>query len=222
MALITIQQIRDEGVTVQDADDARLALIIGYATAFINRVTRQFFEAKVMTLKLDGSGKPLLHLPIFCADLTALTVNGADVLKSVTNYNRIFPVDDRLNPKLVFTNGGCFTEGFQNVSVTGVFGYVEVDPGPVYSVPLEIQDACKRLVILTFPLLTKQKGGMGGGGGGGGVGGIIEESFDSGTYSYKKAEGTPSPSQFENLWTSDSAVNQVLLNYQKPICGTII
>ena len=59
----TVADLRAEGVTVAQADDARLEALIDAATAEIDRVTGWFFEPRALTLTLDGRGAPSLELP---------------------------------------------------------------------------------------------------------------------------------------------------------------
>lgn len=214
MALITVEQVRNEGVTEDQADDARIDSLIALSTQFINRITGQFFEAQSMTLTLDGNGRSLLHLPIFCAKISELLIgstgsdNGSDYVDNAILYNRTFPTDDRKNPKIRLSDG-VFTEGYQNVSITGIFGFVDVDAGPTYSTPVEIQETCKRLVITAVPLLTSPDRAANES-----RGRITQENFDGETYSY-----TLNPSTFTNLWAGDAYVNQVLLAYRRPHYG---
>jgi len=217
MALITVEQIRDEGVTEGQADDPRLESLIALSTQFINRITGQFFEAQSMTLTLDGNGRSLLHLPIFCAKVSEILIgstrsdNASDYVDSAILYNRTSPTDDRKNPKIRLSDG-VFTEGYQNVSITGIFGYVDISSSPEYTVPLEIQEACKRLVITAVPLLTSPDRAANES-----RGRITQENFDGETYSY-----TLNPSIFTNLWAGDAYVNQVLLAYRRPHYGGLV
>ena len=126
-------------------------------------------------------------------------------------YNRTFPVDDRRNPKIKL-DGGTFSEGDQNVSITGTFGFVDVASGPTYSTPVEIQEICKRLVIQSIPLLTSADRAANEN-----KGRILEETFDTQTYRYVMSEGA-----FTKLWTSDGYVNQVLLSYRRPFAVGVI
>ena len=217
MALITVEQVRDEGVTEDQADDARIDSLITLSTQFINRATGQFFEGQSMTLILDGNGRNLLHLPMFCAEASELLIgstgsdDATDYVDSAILYNRTFPTDDRKNPKIRLTDG-VFISGYQNISITGIFGYVDINPGPEYTVPFEIQEACKRLVVMAVPLLTSPDRAANEN-----RGRITQENFDGGTYSY-----TLTPSAFTNLWAGDAYVNQVLLAYRRPHYGGLV
>src|SRR5690606_18643591 len=73
----TVAELRAEGVTVAQADDARLAALIDAATAEIDRVTGWFFEPRDAQLVLDGRGAPSLELPVPPIRLDELVVGGA-------------------------------------------------------------------------------------------------------------------------------------------------
>src|SRR3990167_5390037 len=92
MTLITVENLRSEGVSESQASDDRLDALIVQATAFINRVTGQVFEAYEDTILFDGNGRALLHLPIFCAEVTEVLLDDYDVTEDVIVYNRTFPV----------------------------------------------------------------------------------------------------------------------------------
>lgn len=153
MAYCTVQDIRDEGITPEQADDTRLATLIDLATAYIDRVTRQWFEPRAMTITLDGNGSETLLLPVFPIEVVSVTVDG-QVVTDYKVYNRFFP-DDRRNPK-IYRDAG-WPEGRQNVSIQGTWGFVD-KIGTQYTTPAMIKQVAKRLVIRELPLLGDAEG----------------------------------------------------------------
>ena len=75
----TVADLRAEGVTVAQADDARLEALIDAATAEIDRVTGWFFEPRALTLTLDGRGAPTLELPAPPIRLDRVAIDSADI-----------------------------------------------------------------------------------------------------------------------------------------------
>lgn len=146
MGLISIDQVRAEGLDETTADDPRVQLAINTWSSFVERHCRQPFTPKPRAFTLDGNNGDTVFLPWPLLGLKALYING-DFTTPVapTNYRAYmgldFP-DDRSNPKiqLVSTiasspasdfffrrNRQPFTRGKQNQRVVGVFGYC--DPG---------------------------------------------------------------------------------------------
>jgi len=111
-----VSDLRDEGVTVAEASDARLARLLGFATQFVDRMTGRCFAPRAMTLTLDGSGgrAQLLGLPIIAVREVKLflampaEVGELPVTPSFFRvYNRhltqgLLDPDDRENPRLEF------------------------------------------------------------------------------------------------------------------------
>ncbi len=153
MAYCTVQEIRDEGITADQASDTRLTALIDLATAYIDGVTKQWFEPRAMTITLDGNGSKKLFLPVFPIEVSRVTVDGQAITDYIA-YNRFFP-DDRRNPKIVREAG--WPEGCQNVSIEGTWGYVD-KVGTQYTTPAMIKQVAKRLVIRELPLLGDAEG----------------------------------------------------------------
>ncbi|MBI5547612.1 MAG: hypothetical protein HY901_27325 [Deltaproteobacteria bacterium] len=114
----SVSDLRDEGVSVNDASDRRLQQQLSLASRYIERVTGRFFEPRAQTLKLDGSGGRVLPLgqPIIGVDQVMIDSGpfrpgDLDVETSLFRvYNRhltegLFQPDDRDNPKLEFFHG---------------------------------------------------------------------------------------------------------------------
>jgi hypothetical protein len=144
-AYTTIAALRDEGVTTFQATDSRLRLLITLASELIESITRQWFDARPATLRLDGDGSRILHLPIPIISISRVLLRGELVEASrYAVYDRSVP-DDRRNPKLELL-GGCWPTRAQAITVEGVFGYVDRTPEGVVT-PAAIQRACQLLVI---------------------------------------------------------------------------
>ena len=106
MPYATLQQVRDEGLTVSEASDSRVNALIAEATSTIDRITGQFFETRQITLEVYGRGSKWLHLPVFAQDVTEVRfLNRSDASTTIVNatsyhvFERFFP-DDRYNPRL--------------------------------------------------------------------------------------------------------------------------
>ena len=130
MPYATVADIRAEGVTARQADDARVTALIQEATSLLDKATGQFFEARELDIKLDGTSSRILHLPVPVVRLTGLWPNrsvipmGADFYEV---YSRRDLPDDRANPKIVLRYGYLFERGVRNQRLAGTFWYVEAD-----------------------------------------------------------------------------------------------
>lgn len=146
MGLVTLQQIRDEGLDVSTAPDPRVLAAIETWSSFMEQQCRQPFSPKPRTLTLDGNNTDTMFLPWPILGLRSVYING-DFLNALApeNYRAYMGVDfpdDRKNPKLRLIanlSGGWqaayylgrnrmpFVRGKQNQRLVGVFGYC--DPG---------------------------------------------------------------------------------------------
>ena len=65
MAYCTVEDVRDEGVTEEQASDGRLEKLIAKATAYIDLVTGRTFEGPVPVLIVDAAVKLVIReLPL--------------------------------------------------------------------------------------------------------------------------------------------------------------
>jgi len=222
--IITLQDVRDEGVTISDADDARVTYLIGLAKQYITIATGGgLFTKETLTFNMDGSGARTLFLPVPVVSLTSIKIDGT-VLDSTLYvvYNRIGPpYDDRYNPKIVmkgspeYTYYGdkyfvrrkeyddpLFPKGQQNIELAGDFGFVEDSNGTVCA---PIKQAALALVIREVKLLTDddRKGEQR-------QDRVVSESI--GDYSYSLSELAKSGGP-----TGDSYIDQILADYHVPI-----
>jgi len=174
---VSISDVRDEGVTVDNASDERIEAIIQLAERYIERVTGRFFEPRPQSLAVDGAGGRVLRLghPIIRIDVVAVDAAAASPVpidpSSYRVYNRhltqgLLVPDDRDDPRIELAQGGDVGAGFearwprgvQNVRVAGVFGYTDPDGSPTGETPLLIQYVTKLLVLRELPLMTDLDG----------------------------------------------------------------
>ncbi|NSW82530.1 MAG: hypothetical protein HPY90_04515 [Syntrophothermus sp.] len=200
MAYCTVQDIREEGITAERATDTRLALLIDLATAYIDGITRQWFEPRAVTIMVDGTGGQTIFLPIFAIEVAAVTVDGLAVTDFKV-YNRFFP-DDRRNPKIYREAG--WPRGRQNVVIAGTWGFVD-KVGTEYQTPALIKQAAKRLVIRELPLLGDSEGQEDRK-----RSRIVSETTDGHSYTLERLVGTLD-------LTGDPDIDRVLALFRAPI-----
>jgi hypothetical protein len=175
----SLRELRDEGVTVTQASDARLIAAILRASAYVNRITGRDFSPRYKLLRLDGRGgsvqllwEPIIALetlhfstsPLFPSDLQVQ----ADFYRV---YNRhlsgLNTPDDRDDPKVELFRSSedlqgirpftfsrlIFPKGQHNVEAVGVFGYTEADGSPFGVTPTEIRRVTHLLTLREIPKL---------------------------------------------------------------------
>lgn len=145
----SVADLRDEGVSVAQASDARLLALIDEAGRAIDSFTGWFFEPRNLTLRLDGRGTPSIEPPVPPIELTQLTVGGSEV--SVAPVDLVVvgaPVQPGFDgPRLTRTRGRMFPKAAGNVEASGSWGYTEDDGTPQGRTPVEIRRACMLLVL---------------------------------------------------------------------------
>lgn len=168
--------LRDEGYAADFVSDSRLQQAIAIASAFVERITGQYFEARDTTRTVDGSGARavLLGEPIVAVE--SVTVEGTTIdLPSLKIYNRhlserMTTPDDRANPRIEFQNSDYydsadyqgvrsqwierFPRNAQNVQITGLFGYTEWDGSPTGKTPEMLSHLVKLIVAREIPELS--------------------------------------------------------------------
>ena len=166
MAYITLQDMRDEGVTNPPYGDSYVTSRITLAQSFIERILGIVFEKKTaLTLKVDGRGHPLIWLPLPPVSESAITSikylysDGTEEVVDASEYFVDMPQypDGRLNPTLV-NRSGVWTKGIKNYSITGDFGFVDVDGQGVCTTPVEIKRLCKLITKWALPEITDDAG----------------------------------------------------------------
>lgn len=221
----SLEDARDEGITTEMAADARLQRLLDAASAQIDTATGWWFDARALTLRLDGSGAPTLHLPAPVIALTSVTLDGSalDLSTDVKVYGRTSaPRTDLGNPRLVRALGFAWEtarepawfEGQQNVEVVGTFGYVEADGT---TAPPAIREACLRLTLRSLPRLTdaagqadRQRGE------------VVRENTDG--HSYELAGASPGAA---GAWrrgglTGDPSIDVLLAPFRRPARGAVV
>ena len=144
----TVADLRAEGVTVAQADDARLEALIDAATAEIDRVTGWFFEPRALTLALDGRGAPSLEMPAPPIRLDRVAIDGADISLSADELIVVgAPVEPGFDAPRLTRRFGRFPRGHGNVVALGLFGYTEPDGTAEGRTPAAIRRACILLVL---------------------------------------------------------------------------
>ena len=168
---ISVQDVRDAGVTTAQASNSQVLMLIKAFQEVIERVTRNFFVPKQMTLEMDGGGHALMQLPwaiisvsdLFINDEFDTAVDPAAYL--VYNGRGESGRDDRRNPRIkikisetsIFTGTGSlrrrttiFEVGEKNQRIVGTFGYTDADG----CVPETIQYALTKLVVQNIDKVT--------------------------------------------------------------------
>jgi hypothetical protein len=145
-----VSDLRDEGFTATMISNARAIAKIESASRTIDRFTRQFFEPRELTLKLDGARTAALAIdfPILSIKSVEFTdYEGAVDMTALAVYNRhiaqgLTLPDDRRNPKIEWSHSSSIAwgrsastifdststvwrEGTANIEVAGVFGFTE-------------------------------------------------------------------------------------------------
>lgn len=160
----TVQDLRDEGVTVSMASDAQLQERILLASRMIDKFTGRFFDLRTQSFTMDGTGKASIHLDVPIVAIDTVSVDDVAFLPSdIIVYNRhvseglAFP-NDADNPRievrqpldddLLFKIGlKVFPKGQKNIRLDGVFGYREFDGTVSGKVPDLIRYVCKLMTI---------------------------------------------------------------------------
>lgn len=204
MEYLTVQDIRDEGVTTEEANDTRVTDLIEMAEQYIETMTGQhFYDKSVQPMTLYGRDSKTIFLPVHIISCDHIDVNEETIDSDRYRvYNRYMP-DDRHNPKVVFDFD---IPEKATVDIYGDFGFVEEDG----STPKMIEYAIKKMVINEVPLMTDSEGqdekkrGR-----------IIREKSDK--YEYELSDVMAR----EDL-TGDPDIDRVIIRYQAPIGGGVV
>ncbi len=134
-AYALVSDLRDEGVQVGDANDARLLKLLGMQARYIERITERVFRPVYKVAVFDGSGgrscqfgEPLIGLVSVSIGQPAIT----DVERSAFRvYNRhlangMIEPDDRDDPRIEFAHGSDLLQGRRGGAVVG---------SPLFGVP---------------------------------------------------------------------------------------
>jgi hypothetical protein len=164
----TVQDVYDSGLSTDSYSIAVVRKALAKATALLERWTGRVFRAEYRTVRVDGGGGMKLRFrePIIAVEALEISdeftqdylVSTAD--REVFIYNRHIRLgqlspDDRRNPRIEYSYGlrplganGYFSDGSQEVKVTGIFGYTEPDGSPLGGTPLEVRDLTVKVALL--------------------------------------------------------------------------
>jgi len=201
----TVSDLRGEGVTADQASDARLEALLADATAEIDRATGWFFEARDAVFVLDGRGTPSLELPVPPIRIDRLEVGGADVTASLAALVVVgAPVGPGFDAPRMTWRYARFPRGFGNIVVGGRFGFTEPDGTPEGRTPPAIRRACVLLVLRGLDAL----------GGDAGFDArnrwrLVEERTRDQSYKLAEPGGTSGP-------FGDPEIDLALLRYRRP------
>jgi hypothetical protein len=201
----TVAELRAEGVTEAQADDARLEALLDAATSEIDRLTGWFFEPRGATLTLDGRGTPSLELPVPPIRLDRVRAGGGEISTDPEHLIVVgAPVGPGFDAPRLTRRFGRFPRGAGNVVVEGLFGYTEPDGTPERRTPPSIRRACILLVLRWLHPLA----------GDGGFDArnrwrIIEERTRDQSYKLDRPGSSRGP-------TGDPELDAILLRYRRP------
>jgi len=157
--LVTVAEVRAEGLSVASADDGRVTMAIELASEYVERCCgipfHQVTRGTLDPLLVDGSGTQRLALnwPIrSISEAGVVDANGVRTAYQATSYVVYSRAgQDERNPKVVLRYGD-WPEGMLNVYLLGVFGWVESDGAtvPVLRAPLQVRRAVIGLVVNDF------------------------------------------------------------------------
>lgn len=222
---ITIQQIRDAGIPITEADDPTVQASIDLWMDQVDRWTGQWFNARQYTITIEGRNSNLIAIGIPIIEVTRIQLNhflprdAGEIFNDLSNFQifvgRAWP-DDRRNPRItivanrssIFGNfGRAFVRGLFT-DIDGTYGFIEIDG----TTPKPIQRAMTKLVLrdLKNPLLGQVSGG-----------GLItgskkREETDLHEIEFYQPSEEQANSSVKSL-TGDSEVDKILAYYRKPI-----
>ncbi len=162
MAYVTVEQMRDEGVTNPPYSDSDVENRIALAQRLIETILGCYYEKRTgVVFRLDGRGHSWIHLPmppVSTASITSVKLIEDD--KTETDYEAAdyevimdaFP-DGRFFARLRNCNG-VWPKGTANIKVIGDFGFVDtvvVGEATSYVAPPEIQRLCKLIAHWGMP-----------------------------------------------------------------------
>lgn len=234
MPYITFDDIRDEGIPDPPTDGA-ITSTIKLVEDIVDRYTRQWFDSRPGTWKLDGGNDDTIHLPVPIIDIEHVRLNDSTTNLEADKfrvYNGRQTPDDRRNPRIklvtsenpgdIFTAPArfghrlIFRKGRQNQEIKGNFGFTESDG----SAPEAVKRAVKILTIekLLTPLFDDPSAPSGLPPPAPLLGNIIQEQTDGHMRKYAQAGGSVSdrPSGLSGI-TDNKEFWDLLRLYRAPI-----
>jgi len=226
---ISVDDVRDEGLLEADYPDAKVIAYIEMWQQILERICRQWFNARTLILQIDGNDSDTIHfgVPIISIDYLKLNER-TDELD--TSFYKVYSgnqwPDDRGNPRVkligpeydrdIFLSPVTwgrlrFRKGRQNQEFKGTFGYVESDG----STPKAISRALLKLVVekLTTPIYSTT-----GGSSPSLLGMVLEEKTDGHSIKYGYPGGEPT-SRRPGLTgiTQDPEILDIFKLYRAPL-----
>ncbi len=149
-------ELRKRGFVEDDYTDLELEYLERKVWEVVKLFTNRKFDLRSVTSQLDGQGLDYLFLPSAISTVTAIseTDYGTIDLAEIVTYNRTIP-DDREDPRVVWI-AGTFPKGNQNVSVTGVYGYIDPDSPDKFPPEPLIEVVMRLMPIFVEPLLESE------------------------------------------------------------------
>ncbi len=202
----TVEDLRAEGVTEQEASDARLWALIDEASRTIDRACGWFFEPRLRAYRLDGRDAPSIEPPAPPIRIDRLAVGGAELSLDPDDLVVVSaPVQPGFDGPRLTLRHGRFPRGRGNVVAEGLWGYTEDDGTPTGRTPLEIRRACMLLVLrwlhpLTADASTDARNRWR----------ILEERTRDQSYKLDRA-GAAGP------FTGDPEIDAILARYRRPL-----
>jgi hypothetical protein len=224
MSYITPTDVRKLYGTQDPPTDADIQAAIDIQQEHLENLTRNFFEARPLTLELDGDDTTTLLLPAPIISITNLFMNDDDNPVDPNVYvvynGRQRPQDDRMNPKIAIKTQprnniflrithDLFRSGHRNQRVEGIFGFLEPDN----TIPTPVTYALTKMVIRQlnqdYPVTSS--------GGTDSLAGvrdkIIKETTDGHSY---ELDAKSVENQSKGL-TGDLEIDRIILRYRMPI-----
>jgi len=151
VAYATLLQVRDEGVSVAMASDARVTALLDQASTRIDNINGSWFESRAETITKEGPGTKYLHLHVPIITVTQIDYverfSGVTTTVAAANYLVYTAVKNPVIRNLV----GDWNTGPQAYDITGTFGWLEDS-----ATPDDITTACIMLVIRGVPQLADE------------------------------------------------------------------
>lgn len=142
----TVQDLRDEGVLELVADDDRLVGLLDEASRLIDQLTGQFFEPRLLVLRLPGRDAPSVYPPYYPIRIDEASVWELPLDPSTLDLDGAPVLPGSSGPRITRLRG-TFSSGARNVRLAGLWGYTEPDGSPLGRTPLAIRRATLLLAL---------------------------------------------------------------------------
>lgn len=142
----TVSDLRAEGVLDIVADDDRLTALLDEASRLIDQVTGQFFEPRLLVLRLPGRDAPSVYPPYHPIRIDEASVWELPLDPSQLDLEGAPVMPGSQGPRVTRMRG-VFSIGARNVRLVGLWGYTEPDGTALGRTPLAIRRAAMLLVL---------------------------------------------------------------------------